>query len=364
MKRDCPKRAKDRVNKKNDGEDAKNKSVEMMGGQLHAMFTSSGDEPSETDFSEFGEDDEFTWHQFHIKGWGAQDFEGHAPVVMHNDTGRVVPLTWIFLDCQSTVDLITNPRMLLNIRKVWREDAIRVHCNSGFKVMDRIGDLPGYGTVWYEPIGIANILAMSRATKKFRVIFDSEGGNVFRMILLDREVRFQLSPNGLYYFNAAEREKIVLLLNTVLENREGFTWREYKGAQVARRAMYLLVFPSERDFENMVRSNMIVNSPVTFSDVKNAKLVFGPDITSLKGKSFRRKTDSVVTDYVEIPREILDARTELEVLTDIMFINKLPFLVSISQQLKFSRIEYLSSKNEIALVTSINKIVSYYISHS
>ena len=61
---------------------------------------------------------------------------------------------------------------------------------------------------------------MSRATKKFRVIFDSEGGNFFRVVLRDREVKFQLSTNGLYYFDAADRENDVLLLNTVLENRE------------------------------------------------------------------------------------------------------------------------------------------------
>ena len=64
----------------------------------------------------------------------------------------------------------------------------------------------------------------------------------------------------------------------------------------------------ERDFENMVRSNMIVNFTVTFSDVKNAKLIFGPDITSLKGKLVRRKLASVVTDYVDILREILESR--------------------------------------------------------
>ena len=46
-----------------------------------------------------------------------------------------------------------------------------------------------------------------------------------------------------------------------------------------------------------------------------------------------------------------------------MFINKFPFLVNISRQLKFSTVEYLSSKNKIARVTSINKIVSYYRSH-
>ena len=88
----------------------------------------------------------------------------------------------------------------------------------------------------------------------------------------------------------------------------------------------------------MVRSNMIFNCPVTFGDVKNAKLVFGPDITLLKGKSVRHNTDCVVTDYVEILREIHELRKELEVLTDIMFINKLPFLVSISLRLKFTTI--------------------------
>ena len=47
------------------------------------------------------------------------------------------------------------------------------------------------------------------------MILDSEGGNVFRMVLPDREVIFQLITNGLYYFDATDREKIVLILNTV-----------------------------------------------------------------------------------------------------------------------------------------------------
>ena len=61
------------------------------GGQLHAMFMPSGEEPLGTDFSELGEDNEFTWHKFHVEGWGVQDFEGHATLVMHNNTGRGGP---------------------------------------------------------------------------------------------------------------------------------------------------------------------------------------------------------------------------------------------------------------------------------
>ena len=49
--------------------------------------------------------------------------------------------------------------------------------------------------------------------------------------------------------------------------------------------------------------------------------------------------------------------------TDIMFINKIPFLVSIRRRLKFTTIKYLSSNIYIVLVTSINKIVRYYKSH-
>ena len=105
---------------------------------------------------------------------------------MHNATGIAVPLTWLLLDSQSTVYLIANENMLVNIRKVRGEDAIRVHYNSGVKLVDRVGDLCGYGTFWYKPTGIANILFMLRAMKKFRVVFDSEGGNLVRMVLSDR----------------------------------------------------------------------------------------------------------------------------------------------------------------------------------
>ena len=83
----------------------------------------------------------------------------------------------------------------------------------------------------------------------------------------------------------------------------------------------------------------------------------------LKGKAVRCKPASAVTDYVDIPREILESCKEPEILTDVMLIKKIPFLVSISRRLKFATIEYLSSKNKIALVTSVNKIVSYYRSH-
>ena len=53
------------------------------------------------------------------------------------------------------------------------------------------------------------------------------------MVLPDREIKYQLSPNGLYYFDVADRDNSVLLLNMVSNNREGFTRREYEGDREA-----------------------------------------------------------------------------------------------------------------------------------
>ena len=81
LKRNCPKCAEKNKNKNDDG-GADNKRAEVKGGQLHTMFTSLVDVQSATDFSELGEDKEFTWHKFHVEVWGARYFEGHARVDM------------------------------------------------------------------------------------------------------------------------------------------------------------------------------------------------------------------------------------------------------------------------------------------
>ena len=42
-----------------------------------------------------------------------------------------------------------------------------------------VGDLDGYGTVWYHKDGIAKILSLYKVTKNFHVQFDSRSDNQF-----------------------------------------------------------------------------------------------------------------------------------------------------------------------------------------
>ena len=88
------------------------------------------------------------------------------------------------------------------------------------------------------------------------------------MMFPGREVVFNVLKNGIYYHDTVNCA--IVLINTVAENREGFTRQEYKVVKVVRRALVLVGYPSEREFTKMVSSNIIVNCPVTPCDIKNA----------------------------------------------------------------------------------------------
>jgi hypothetical protein len=59
-----------------------------------------------------------------------------------------------------------------------------------------VGDLPGYGTVWYDPQSIANILSLKRVKSKYRVVFDSDGGSKFIVTKPDGTVFEFLESDG------------------------------------------------------------------------------------------------------------------------------------------------------------------------
>jgi hypothetical protein len=117
--------------------------------------------------------------------------------------GRI-PKTWILLHNQSTVDVFHNEALLKRIR-VSDKGHLDIHCNAGVTSTNLVGDLPGYGTVWYHPKGIANILSLNKVKAKYCVTYDSTNGNAFTVHKKDGTVRiFQQSSRGLFYMDSAQ----------------------------------------------------------------------------------------------------------------------------------------------------------------
>jgi hypothetical protein len=281
----------------------------------------------------------------------------------HQYDHKVNP-AWILLDNCSTTDTFCNKKILTNIRP--SHTTLKIHCNAGMKEVNQVGTLKNYGTVWYRDSdsAIANILSLSRVKKKIPITYDSKNNNEFHVIKPDKHVVFKESDSGLYYHDTADRAFLMLnaaeaTIGTIKATREGFTDRDYERARRARKALALVGYPSQKDFKHMVSSNMITNCPVTSTDVDNANTLFGPDLATLKGKTFRITPPPVVTDYVQILSEIMSLNRNATLAIDIMFVNGLPFLVSISRKIKFTTVEYLIGRKQHHLVNSIKKKLTY-----
>ena len=175
------------------------------GRQAAATLVTSGiiEEDEEEDL-----DDVIVGFQFLTKGSGTTLKMGQGPSILK---------TWILLDSQSTVDIFQNKSLLKNIRD--GGGTMDIHCTAGVTTTRLMGDLPGYGEVWYHPNGIANILSLARVKAKgYAVTYDSAVGNHFKVVTPGGAVRlFKQSSRGLYYLDAAKVKNGSSMVNTVAD---------------------------------------------------------------------------------------------------------------------------------------------------
>ena len=83
--------------------------------------------------------------------------------------------------------------------------------------------------------------------------------------------------------------------------------------------------------EVLVSCKKLDDMPVAPHDLRNAKAIFGgPDIAGVRGETTRRALERVITDYVAIPRDFLKLHTHVTLIADVMFVNNIPFLVTLS----------------------------------
>jgi len=85
------------------------------------------------------------------------------------------------------MDIFYNPQLVTNIQ--CGEHQMNIHCTAGVTTTDLVANLPGYGTVWFHPNGIANILLLSQVKERHRVTYNSTNENEFLVHQNDRTTR-------------------------------------------------------------------------------------------------------------------------------------------------------------------------------
>ncbi len=261
---------------------------------------------------------------------------------------------------------------------------IKIYCNAGVVKTNKLGSF-GRMKVWYIPNRIANIFSMHELEKLYRIMYDSWEG--YYVVHTPRgDVRFYKDEQGLPYIDldkskeeaatmliqlgmgqqvmlaqsAAGGTKHKMLAKTVQANYEGYTKKDVIKAQEARRVQAMMGNPSKKDSKGVVSNHIISNCPVTHTDITNAHAIFGPDLPSVRGKTVRRTPTPVVTDYVEVPRSLVELNKMVTLAADVFFVDGTAFLITMLRRIKFMTAEHVPMRSAKSLAKHIDRVINVY----
>jgi hypothetical protein len=83
----------------------------------------------------------------------------------------------------------------------------------------------------------------------------------------------------------------------------------------------------------VIRINQIKDCPMTIQDIDVVMKIWGKNIAALRGKTTRSKMHPVARDYGKVPKELLKLHKEVFLTTDIFFVKKIPFFLTLSRNI-------------------------------
>ena len=277
-----------------------------------------------------------------------------------NKQQQSIPHTWLVLDNQLTVDVFCNKELPEDIDEA--DTTLDIHCNAGVSSTNKVGILPGYGRVWYHPSSIANILSLSLVQESYGVTFNSEVENRSLVTMPNGTTfEFQQSDGGLYYLDTADtKEKAYSMVNMVAGNWSKYTNTDYLHAVATRKLQIKIGNLSPQDYITIIENNLLPNCPFTRANMVAAEHIFGHDVGSIKGKTVRQPPHVVDTYTEPVPKEIMERYQKVTIASDVMLVNGLPFLVTISRNICFGMVEALHDVKGPTLVRGIKHVRDIY----
>jgi hypothetical protein len=303
---------------------------------------------------EDGDFDEATSFQF-LLNTGVES----KAISFHQQRNRHVPTSWILLDNQLTVNVFSNKALLTNIRAT--DCMMNIRCNAGVTRTNMIGHLPGYeGEVWYNPQWIANILVLSDVERYHQVTYNSKAEEAFFVHKADGDERcFKQSEKGLFYLDMAEKTGTVLV-NMVADKKSSYTTREYNQAMKAQKVQNTISRPSLASLLHIVKKRLLKNYPVNREDVMAAEDVLGPNLGGLKGKTVRPGGTHMRSEHHRVPRSIMERHQDVTLYANIIFVNKIPFFITISRKIKFGTVKVLKNQKHTTILQAFKNVNALY----
>jgi len=116
-----------------------------------------------------------------------------------------------------------------------------------------------------------------------------------------------------------------------------------------------------KDFKWVVQSNQISDCPVTIQDIDIAHKIWGKNIAALKGKTTRSKPIHVARDFVKIPSEIVKLHKDVFLTFRFVFVNKIPFLLTLSRNICFTTVNHLADRKLTHIFQAFLSVYKVYL---
>eukprot|EP00804_Cyclotella_cryptica_P001980 CCRYP_007408-RA/>CCRYP_007408-RA protein AED:0.36 eAED:0.34 QI:0/0/0/1/0/0/3/0/377 len=221
---------------------------------------------------------------------------------------------------------------------------------------------------WENPGGIANIISLIELERDGWGEVTSPDGEVTSKFLIEKDGVCKgmsfinlANPNGHIVYNKDLTHDGMAMVETVRNKYVGFTREQVTCAAEARNAMTTMGRPTEDKYkEHVVSSGHIVKKlNLTLQDIAKAKALFSPDRGSLKGKAVRQRQSRVRPEYVSIPWALYERLRNVTIAADVMFVNGLPFFVTVSRGIKLVTAKFLP-RTAAQLCSALKKVIYIY----
>ena len=216
-----------------------------------------------------------------------------------------------------------------------------------------------FGIVYYSENCVANVLSLgSTIDNSFRVRYlhlhdeflvqVTEGCDTY---IFKRDINTNTYICDLdkdvcdgKYINSKENN---ILVATVAQNKKKYSHRQIKAAAIARTYQNNLGPCSEGELIKLISRGKLDNNRVVAQDVIRALDIWGPSLSNLKGKTVSHKAE--LQDEIAI---LHDIQADQTMFVDLMFVNSIPYLISVFKPLEYVAVTKLLKKDIHTLLTT------------
>jgi hypothetical protein len=299
---------------------------------------------------------------------GGKEFEGIGFHQNESSNPRVIATRktldpqQLYLDSTSSFHQVFTEEHLDNLRLAGT--TLRADCNAGTNFATKKGWYRDLFDLWLVRNGIANLLSLPQLEADGFTVSYHTGGNCIVTTPHGDEITFHREEDGMcrgFPYIDMQSKAAVAMIQTVRQRYEGFTKREVQDAITAHKAQAMTSHPTDaHQFLEMLRNKTIKSCPIKPEHITNARSIFGPSIAGVRGKTIRRKPEQVEAEPGRIPDDFHRLHRFVVITADVMFVNGIAFLTTLSRKLQLSTVEQLPSRTAMQLSNSLTKIVRLY----